>query len=200
MITLKQFKEILPFCREPDEWVALLQEELPKHGFQTKQQVAYFLAQTAHESSSYNVLVENLNYSGDRLELIFPKYFTNGDAVKYHRDPEAIANRVYSNRMGNGDESSGDGYKFRGRGILQVTGKVNYMKCSESLMGNEDILLDEPDLLMFKEHALNSALWFWEVNHLLHITDFVLLTKRINGGINGLQHRKEIKSKAMLIL
>lgn len=198
MITLDKLKKVLPQCKEPEEWVELLQKELvSEHGFTTKQHVAAFLAQTAHESSSYNTLSENLNYSGERLNIIFPKYFKNRDVSKFHRNPEAIANVVYANRMGNGDESSGEGYKFRGRGILQVTGKVNYMKCSEFLFGTDNTLVEDPDLLLLKEHALGSALWFWTANKLTSVSDFVLLTKKINGGTIGLEHRTELYNKAL---
>ncbi len=200
MITLDQFKAILPQCKEPEDWVSLLNEELPEHGFKTKEQIAAFIAQTAHESSSYNVLSENLNYSGERLNIIFPKYFKTRDVSKFHRNPAAIANVVYANRMGNGDESSGEGYKFRGRGVLQVTGKANYMKCSEYLFGNDDVLVDDPDLLLHKPNALGSALWFWHANNLLNCTDFVLLTKKINGGTIGLDHRQELYRKALSVL
>lgn len=200
MIALTQFKQILATCKQPEVWCDLLNSELPKHGIVSKTQVAAFLAQTAHESSEYNTLSENLNYSGDRLNVVFPKYFKDKDVSKYNRNPEAIANVIYANRMGNGDTASGDGYKFRGRGVLQVTGKANYMKCSEYLFGSDDVLLNDPDMLILPEHALGSALWFWDANKLATVTDFILLTKKINGGTIGLEHRQSIYNKALSIL
>jgi putative chitinase len=200
MITLDQFVAILPQCNEPEEWCEIIASELPEWGFETREQVAGFIAQTAHESSSYNILAENLNYSGDRLAVVFPKYFKNVDVKPYHRNPQAIANRVYANRMGNGNADSGDGYRFRGRGVLQVTGKANYMHCSQELFGQEEVLLDDPDLLLHKPNALGSALWFWKANNLLSVTDFILLTKKINGGTIGLEHRQSIYNKALSIL
>lgn len=196
MITLEQFKTVFPLCKDPEQWVSLFE----KLEFKTKEQIAGFLAQTGHESSSFNVLAENLNYSGDRLMVVFPKYFKGKDVSKYNRNPTAIANLVYANRMGNGDEASGDGYKFRGRGILQVTGKTNYMRCSEYLFGHDDTLLEDPDMLLLPEHALGSALWFWKTNKLETVTDFVVLTKKINGGVVGLDHRTELYGKLLKVL
>ena len=159
-----------------------------------------FIAQTAHESSDYNTLAENLNYSGDRLKIVFPKYFANKDVAKYNRNPAAIANLVYANRMGNGDEASGDGYKYRGRGVLQVTGKANYAHCSEYLFGHEDVLIDEPDLLLMKEHAIGSAEWFWRKNNLMNYSDVAKVTKLINGGLIGLEHRSSLYFRASKLL
>ena len=200
MLTLEKFKLIAKTCKQPETYVPILQEALPKHGIVTREQIAAFIAQTCHESSDYNVLAENLNYSGERLNIVFPKYFKNRDISKYHRNPAAIANVVYANRMGNGDEQSGDGYKYRGRGILQVTGKSNYMHCSDALFGNDETLLDEPDLLMLPEHAVESALWFWNSNKLETVNDFVLLTKKINGGTHGLAARQEVYNRVLYVL
>lgn len=203
MFTLNQFIQIVPHCEEPEEWCELISSELPSHGFETKRQVAAFLAQTAHESADYNTLAENLNYSADRLKVVFPKYFRNfspSQMQQYHRNPQAIANVVYANRMGNGDTSSGDGYSFRGRGVLQVTGKSSYMHCSEYLFGADTILLDDPDLLLTKPNALGSALWYWNLNDLLSVDNFTLLTKKINGGVNGLTERTNVFNIALSVL
>ena len=200
MLTLEKFKLIAKTCKEPEKFFAQLSEQLPKHGIESKEQIAGFIAQTCHESADYNVLVENLNYSGDRLKTVFPKYFKDRDVSKYNRNPTAIANVIYANRMGNGDEQSGEGYKYRGRGILQVTGKSNYMHCSEALFGNDETLLDDPDLLLLPEHAVGSALWFWDTNKLSTVKDFVLLTKKINGGTIGIEHRTEIYNRALQVL
>lgn len=203
MFTLDQFIQIVPNCEEPEEWCELISSELPAHGFETTRQVAAFLAQTAHESADYNTLAENLNYSADRLKVVFPKYFRNfspSQMQQYHRNPQAIANVVYANRMGNGDTASGDGYSFRGRGVLQVTGKSSYMHCSEYLFGADTILLDDPDLLLTKPNALGSALWYWNLNDLLSVDNFTLLTKKINGGVNGLTERTNVFNIALSVL
>lgn len=203
VFTLDQFKQIVPHCKEPEEWCDIIASELPHHGFTTNRQVAAFLAQTAHESADYNTIVENLNYSSDRLVAVFNKYFKNyttEQLLQFNRNPEAIANVVYANRMGNGDSDSGDGYKFRGRGVLQVTGKSNYMHCSEYLFGSDSVLLDEPDQLLIKSNALGSALWYWNANNLLGVDNFVLLTKKINGGVNGLEDRTKVFNIALSVL
>jgi putative chitinase len=203
MITIDQFREILPNCQEPDQWCQLLEEELPQFGFETPTQVSMFIAQTAHESNEYNVLEENLNYSADRLRIVFPKYFRNfspAQMQQYHRNPVAIANLVYANRMGNGAPETGDGYKFRGKGVIQLTGKNNHMKCSEFLFGHEDILVDSPELLLHIPNAFGSAMWFWQANNLLAVNDMVALTQKINGGQNGIAQRMSIYNVAMQVL
>ena len=201
MITLEQFIQILPECEEPEEWFDILSNELLHWELDTNEQIACFIAQTAHESAEYNVLAENLNYSSDRLMVVFPKYFRNVQNIRsYHRQPERIANRVYANRMGNGDEDSGDGYKYRGRGVLQITGKNNYAKCSEFLFGHDDVLLDDPDLLLTKPNALGAAFWYWDINEIKDVDDFIHVTKIVNGGLNGLKDRQHIYDRALYVL
>jgi putative chitinase len=153
--------------------------------------LAGFLAQTAHESGGYTAIKENLNYSDKGLMGTFKKYFPNENiATQYQRKPEKIANRVYANRMSNGDEASGDGYRFCGRGLIQLTGRANYTKFAEDLgMSLEDTIayLETPN------GAVSSAGWFWDNNKLNQYCDsgdFVTLTKRINGGTIGLEDRK----------
>lgn len=193
-----QLNQILPACDDSDVWAPLLTEEFEKYGFTLDQQ-ASFIAQTGHESMSFNALQENLNYSAERLMVIFPKYFRGIDNSSYHRNPSKIANRVYANRMGNGDEASGDGYKFRGRGILQVTGKNNYRACSNFLF-QDDFLIVDPDALLVKRNAVGSAMWFWNVNGLLNVSDFTKMTRIINGGTHGLQERIAIYNRAVSVL
>jgi putative chitinase len=188
-LTLEQLQEILPTNKELAEWLPLLNDILPKYGIETPGQVAHFLSQTGHESADLRVLSENLNYGAAGLLSIFRKYFDGPTATLYERKPARIANRVYANRMGNGDESSGDGWKYRGRGLLQVTGRDNYKACSQALFGN-DTLLDNPDLLLTKEFALRSACWFWAKNSLNEVSDVAAVTKRVNGGTNGLSDRQ----------
>lgn len=155
--------------------------------------LSHFLAQCAHESGNFKVLNENLNYSAEGLLKIFPKYFKDkATADAYARKPEKIANRVYASRMGNGDEASGDGYKFRGRGFIQLTGKSNYQAFSDFI--KEDCVAN-PDLVATK-YPLTSAAFFFDKNKLWDICDkgatpevVTLVTKRVNGGTHGLDDR-----------
>lgn len=167
----------------------------------TPQRIAAFIAQTAHESGGYKFIKENLNYSADGLQKIFKKYFPNAElAQQYARQPEKIANRVYASRMGNGDEASGDGWRYCGRGVIQLTGKFNYTKLSEDL----EMSLDETvSYLETPEGAVISGGWFWNRNKLNAIIDkgdFVMLTKRINGGTIGLADRQHHYDIALKIL
>jgi putative chitinase len=196
MITLQQFQAMVPACRDPISWQPLISDAL--EGW-SEEQTAAFIAQCAHESSHFNILSENLNYSAKALLTTFKKYFNEETAVDYERQPARIANRVYANRMGNAGEFSGDGYKYRGRGILQVTGKNNYQACSQHLF-QDDRLLQTPDLLTEKKYALESALWYWDANNLLEVDDFVLLTKKINGGTHGLAERTTLYNRALTIV
>jgi len=156
---------------------------------------AHFFAQTAHESGGFKTFSENLNYSAKGLRGIFGKYFpTDALARAYERQPQRIANRVYANRMGNGDEASGDGWKYRGRGALQLTGKDNYAAFA-SYIRRPDVM-DNPDLVA-GELCFESALWFFDKNKLWSICDqgvndatILALTKRINGGTHGLDDRR----------
>ena len=165
----------------------------------TPERAAHFFAQTAHETGEYKSFSENLNYSADGLKKIFGKYFPDKLNESYAKQPEKIANRVYGNRMGNGDENSGDGFKFRGRGALQTTGKNNYLALSNHLKKPE--IMTNPDLVA-TDYAFESAMFFFESNKLWSICDkgvnddtILTLTKRINGGTNGLDHRKALTIK-----
>jgi putative chitinase len=157
---------------------------------------AHFFAQTAHESGGFKAFSENLNYGAKGLRGIFRKYFpTDALARAYERKPQKIANRVYANRMGNGDEASGEGWLYRGRGPLQLTGKNNY-RAFGKYIGREQEILDNPDLVA-TELGFESALWFFDANKLWSICDqgindaaILALTKRINGGTHGLDDRK----------
>lgn len=166
----------------------------------TNDRICFFLAQTAHESSYFKALIENLNYSKEGLLKTFPKYFTSSTASSYARKPEKIANRVYANRMGNGPESSGDGWKFRGKGLIQLTGKNNHVGFAKDM----NMSLDEAvAYLQTKEGAAMGAAWFWEVNNLNRFCDKVDmagLTKAINGGSNGLSDRVKIFNLAKKVL
>jgi putative chitinase len=162
----------------------------------TPERAAHFFAQTAHESGNFKAFAENLNYGASGLTTTFKKYFpTTEKALLYERKPEKIANLVYASRMGNGDEASGDGFKFRGRGALQLTGKDNYKVFSEYLKNPE--IMTNPDLVA-TEYAFESAIFFFDRNKLWDICDkgvnkdtILALTKRINGGTHGLADREE---------
>jgi putative chitinase len=162
----------------------------------TPERAAHFFAQTAHESGNFKAFAENLNYGAAGLTGIFKKYFpTTEKALLYERKPEKIANLVYGGRMGNGDEASGDGFKFRGRGALQLTGKDNYKAFSEYLKNPE--IMTNPDLVA-DQFAFESAIFFFDRNKLWDICDkgvnkdtILALTKRINGGTHGLADREE---------
>lgn len=156
--------------------------------------IAHFMAQIEHESG-LKPISENLNYSKSRLVEVFGKYFMGVDTGLYARKPEKIANIVYANRMGNGNESSGEGWKYRGRGFIQITGKENYHR----LANDTDLdCLKNPDLLLEEANAMISALWFWNLkglNKLADKNDIIGITKKINGGLNGIEHRKELLKK-----
>lgn len=191
MISTEQFSKFFPNCPEPRTWVVALSTILPKYGINTPKRIASFLAQCGHESGGWRVFKENLNYSAKALDIVFPKYFKNAgiDASDYHRQPEKIANHVYANRMGNGDVSSGDGWKYRGRGPIQLTGKSNYT----AFCNDMNITLSDPSQVAEnKLIAVLSAVWFWNRNDLNEYADqedIKGMTRRINGGYNGLDDR-----------
>ena len=204
MITVELLKQICPKTKETvlKKYALALHETAEYYDmYKNKKRAAAFLAQVAHESGGFNFVKENLNYSAKGLMGTFKKYFpTEAIAKQYERQPEKIANRVYANRMSNGDEASGDGYKFCGRGLIQLTGRANYTKFSQDLgIGLEETVayLETP------EGAVSSAGWFWDNNNLNSYCDkddFIGLTKRINGGTIGLEDRKhhyEIALKAL---
>jgi putative chitinase len=172
----------------------------------TPTRAAHFFAQCAHESGNFKAFSENLNYGAAGLRSVFGKYFTTDkDAQAYERKPEQIANKVYANRMGNGDEASGDGWKYRGRGAIQLTGKNNYKEFSDHIKDPE--VMTNPDVVATK-YSFESAMFFFEKNKLWTICDkgindaaIIELTKRINGGTHGIDDRKEKTKKyaAMLL-
>lgn len=160
---------------------------------------AHFFAQTAHETGEFKLFSENLNYSAQGLQNTFGKYFPGNLEESYARNPEKIANRVYADRMGNGNETSGDGWKYRGRGALQLTGKSNYQAFATYL--NKPEIVTNPDLVA-TDYAFESALLFFDKNKLWDICDkgvddatILTLTKRINGGTNGYDHRRALTQK-----
>lgn len=204
-ITVQQFKELFPKNVNAQEWVDAMNDILPDFEINTPKRVAAFLAQCGHESGGFMTLKENLNYSADGLRNIFGKYFPDvNSAQSYARQPERIANKVYANRMGNGPESSGDGWKYRGRGPIQLTGKDNYRAFATDYFEDPETLLNDPDLLI--DHiptSLLAAVWFWQKNKLndqADSGDIKLMTKKINGGYIGLEDRIKHYNHALHVL
>ena len=191
-LTTDKLAKCLPRNKNIAELHAALTAVLPKYQINTVERVAAFLAQCGHESADFTVLRENLNYSAEGLSKVFPKRFpTVAAAQPYHRQPEKIANRIYADRMGNGPEASGEGFKFRGRGAIQLTGKENYTKFANSIGKSLDETVAYTETLA---GAIESACWFWNTNKLNVLADakdIVGLTKRINGGTIGLEDRKK---------
>ena len=176
----------------PDAVIAQIPETAAKFNITNNLRLAHFLAQCGHESGGFKAVSENVNYSADGLKKIFPKYFPGNLSESYARNPEKIASKVYGGRMGNGPESTGEGYKFRGRGYIQLTGKENYTSFAKSI--GEDTVAN-PDLVATK-YALASAGWFFSKNGLNAISDkgaddatVTAVTKRVNGGTIGLPDR-----------
>jgi putative chitinase len=187
----------------PDAVIAQIPEAAAKFGITTNLRLAHFLAQCALESMNFTAVVENLNYSAQRLLQVFPKYFKNVDVNAYARNPQKIGSRVYANRMGNGDEASGDGFKYRGRGYIQLTGKNNYQSFTNHI--GEDCVAN-PDLVATK-YPLASAGFFFDSNNIWAICDrgaddatVTSVTKRVNGGTHGLAERLQNFKKFMQAL
>lgn len=165
-------------------------------GINTPLRLSHFLSQCDYESASFKITVENMNYSEARLLAVFPKYFNAEQAKEYARNPERIANRVYANRMGNGNEQSGDGFKYIGRGYIQLTGKNNYQKFKSSYS-----YVNESEV--GSRLAMESAIWFWVVNGLNRIADngtVMDVTKRVNGGTHGIKDREKLFAKYLQAL
>ena len=200
-LTLDQFKQVIPKNQYVNQWYSALAQLLPQYEINTADRIAAFLAQCAHESGGFVFIKENLNYRWASLRKTFPKYFsTDTLAQQYEKQPERIANRVYANRMGNGGEESGDGYKFCGRGLIQVTGRDNYSWFAASLQISPE---EASEYMETFEGAAQSACWFWESNNLNQWADkqdIVTLTKRINGGTIGLEDRKKHYEHCLHIL
>lgn len=203
-LSKEQLKQLLPKNPYIDYWHNALQQLLPDYEINTSKRIAAFVAQCAHESGNFMVLQENLNYRWQSLRKLFPKYFPD-DAIAqdYASRPnkqEAIANRIYASRMGNGPEESGDGWRFRGRGLIQLTGRHNYTWFAASLEISPE---EASEYLTTFEGAAQSACWFWETNKLNQWADkgdIVTLTKRINGGTIGLEDRIKHYEHALHIL
>lgn len=191
MITMARLLAVMPQARPQvaAAFVDPLNHAMARFGIDTPLRQAAFLAQVAHESGQLSHLVENLNYSAHGLLATFSRRFTSLEAAEYARQPARIANRVYANRMGNGDERSGEGWKFRGRGLIQLSGRRNYQACGDALGVD---LVANPSLLESPKYAALSAAWFWAadgLNELADGGDIGKITRRVNGGTNGLAER-----------
>lgn len=203
-LTVEQLKAIMPKATDADldKYITPLNELMPKYEINTPLRTAHYIAQLAHESASFKYNEENLNYSAKALRAVFGKYFkTDKMAEEYARKPEAIANIVYADRMGNGDTASGDGWKFRGRGLIQLTGHDNYEACGKDngldLVDNPDPLAKDPFI------AVTGAGWYWQsrgLNKYADQDDVKKITKLINGGYNGLEDREEFLERAKKVL
>ena len=190
--------------KEPySKWVPILERFMSQYNINTKERIAMFLAQASHESGGFSRLVENLNYSAEGLAIVWPSRYAekgkpNALALSIARKPELIANHTYANRMGNSTPESGDGWKYRGRGIFQLTGKSNY-----DAFFKDTGVAATPDDLSDPTYAVLSACWFWNKNRLNAISDtkdVERCTRVINGGLVGLDHRKKLYSNIIKVL
>ena len=175
-----------------NEYAAAISAACQEFQIDTPLRLASFLAQIGHESGNLKYFRENTNYTSDGMMVVFPQHFTYKNAKEYHRKPEKIANRVYANRMGNGDEASGDGWRYRGRGFIQLTGKNNYEACGTGIGVD---LIANPEYLETVEGASRSAAWFWKsrgLNDLADVYNMRAITLKINGGYNGFTDRMEL--------
>ena len=200
ILTKEQLAQIIPGNPYIDHWYNALSQALPDYDINTPQRIASFLAQCAHESGGFVFLQENLNYRAESLSRVWPKYFPPDIAAEYAHNPERIANRAYANRMGNGPESSGDGWAHCGRGLIQLTGRSNYQAFADSI---ETAIEDIPHYLATFEGAVQSACWFWESNNLNQYADkgdLLTMTKKINGGTLGLDDRTNRYQHALQVM
>lgn len=187
----------------PDSVIAQIPSVVDKFSIYTPLRLAHFLSQCGHESWNFTATVENLNYSEEALNRVFGKYFPDGLAKSYARQGQRIGSRVYANRMGNGDEASGEGFKYRGRGFIQLTGKVNYASFDKLV---EENIIEQPELVATK-YPLLSAAWYWNSRNLNAIADLgdsdavvTKITKVVNGGLNGYDDRLKLFKKFYPIL
>lgn len=200
-ITIDQLTQMVSGIPYVNYWADALNQLLPDYEINTPERVAAFVAQCAHESGGFRFLKENLNYKSESLLKTFPKYFPTKElAAAYAKQPAKIANRVYANRMGNGNEASGDGFRYCGRGLIQLTGKDNYTWFAASL---EIPVAEAAEYLETFEGAAQSACWFWETNNLnkeADSGDIKLMTRKINGGYIGLDDRIKHYNHALHVM
>lgn len=205
LLTVDQLRAMIPSNKEVEAWCEELNKALPKYGITTDERIAGFVSQCAHESMDFNAMSENLNYREDTLNKVFPRYFGPGkrNAAEYAKNPEKIANYVYMDEFRTsklGNTQPGDGWRFRGRGLKQLTGRDNYTRFAKDYGMTAE---EAAAWVETKEGALASALWFWKTNNLNPIADtgnVAALTKKINGGDIGLADRQARYAKAMVAL
>ena len=200
ILTKEQLRQALPKNPYIDQWYDVMSRALPDYDINTPKRVSAFLAQCMHESGGFVFLKENLNYQAATLSKVWPSKFPPDVAGQYAHNQEKIANRAYAGRMGNGPEESGDGWKFCGRGLIQLTGRNNYQAFADSI---ETPIDDIPAYLATFEGAVQSACWFWENNNLNQYADsgdILTMTKKINGGTLGLEDRKKHYEDVLHIL
>jgi putative chitinase len=199
--SLDKLRRIIPGNPNVESWHNSLSQILPTYEINSQLRVAAFLAQCGHESNNFRSLRENLNYRAESLMRVWPRHFPNLTVARqYAHNQPAIANRAYANRMGNGKEESGDGWKFSGRGLIQLTGRSNYQAFADSIKRNIE---EMPEYLVTINGAVHSACWFWKTNNLnkwADVKDMVTLTKRINGGTIGLEDRLKHYKHALDVL
>ena len=203
MISPSQLTKIMPRC-DTLKWTAPLLAAMEKHEINSPSRVAAFIAQVAHESGECGAIEENLRYSVPRLRAVWPgRFATDAAALPYANNPIKLANKVYANRMGNGTMESGDGWAYRGRGLIQITGRNNYARCGKALALD---LINSPELLLQPDNAAMSAAWFWKDKGLNMIADkdsevaLISITKIINGGDSGLRERRQYWQRAKTAL
>ena len=199
-LTLEHVSAILKGNKEVEAWHKAMVAVLPKYKIDTPQRIAGFLAQCGHESNNFSVLEENLFYKAETLEKLFSKYFSKAgrNSADYAKQPEKIANIIYGSRMGN--NQPGDGYRFRGRGVIQLTGRENYTNFGKAINKSAE---DVSSYITSKEGAIESACWYWNsrnINKAADANDIVAMTKLINGGTIGLEDRKKHFEHALAVL
>lgn len=203
-ITSEQLKQIMPHADDNNiiRYLDGINQAFTSFEINTPLRAAHFLAQIGHESGALRYVSENLNYSAKALSAIFSKYFpTDEEAQQYARQPENIANRVYANRMGNGNEASGEGWLYRGRGLIQLTGKENYQRFSEAI--DQDLVREPALIASDPELAVAVAAWYWDsrnLNEYADQDDIKQITRRVNGGYHGLEDREAYLQRARQVL
>lgn len=209
MLDAQSLRTIFPNCGNPGVWADSLNAALPMFGIDTPDRIASFLAQTGYESSQYNRLEENLRFTtAARLMKVWPKRFPNeASAAPFLNNAQKLADFVYANRMGNGDANSDDGFRFRGRGVIQLTGRSNYTAAGKALGAD---LVGQPDLLKRPDFACLSAAWFWQSHGLNELADdrtddsdledFTEITRHINGGTTGIKERFTLYKQVIAVL
>jgi putative chitinase len=200
MLTVDQFTKLFPHNKQPADWTAAINLICPQYGIDTPQRLAMFLAQCGHESKGFTSLRENLNYSAEGLLRMWPRRFTSALAQAYEHQPEAIANFVYADRLGNGNEASGDGWRFRGYGPIQLTGAEARKAFAKAI---NKTLEEAEAYILTHEGGIESACWFWTTRNLNKVADAADVsgcTKRITGGVTGLPERKTLYASTTAVL